>query len=151
MVVRFFVVRNVGDDEAVAANFFGAFAKLFETVGEGDVEIGHEEERDLRLGGEALHELEGVLYRGAAFEGLEIGLGDGGAVGDGVGKWDLDFDERRAGIGHGEGDFFGFLERGVAGHDVGHDGGGCGCVVFHMELELVAPCAISGLRLEIIF
>ena len=88
-----FLRREVEHEQAVRAGLEGLEAEALDAVGVDEVEVGVEDDGDLRLGAHGLENFEDAR-RGRA--GLERALGGelvDDAVGEGIGKGDAELDD----------------------------------------------------------
>ena len=118
-----FVGGEVEDQEAVGAGCGGVGVEAVEAVDIDGVQVGEEDDGDLRGGADFFDGCEDAGDGGACGEGAAGGGLDGGPVGEGVGKRDAEFENVGAGFFEGGGELDGGFERGVAGGDVGDEAG----------------------------
>ena len=125
-----FVGWQVEDEDAIGTGHRGIVMEGFEAVGVNGIEVSEEHDGDFGMLAEILHQLEGVLCRGAGIEGTLSSALDDGAVGEGVGEGNSEFDDINTGGIKGAQDFRGLFETRVSRADLGDEGG------FTVSMEL---------------
>ena len=113
-----FIGRKIEDEEAIDAGGLGIAMECLESQGHQGVDVGVEDDGNLRITPNLPDAIENAMRSRASIEGALRGELIDDAVSQGIGEWDTEFKDIDASLFQGEGKGASSLEAGIACADI---------------------------------